>query len=125
MTDETQTTDEIQTMSLPTLGNGAACELFEDELKRVLENILDVNTDAEATRSVTLKMTVKPDADREGARVLLEASSKIAPQMGVGTAMFIGKQAGQAVAVEHNPKQLQLQLDKGNPVREFTAASDD
>jgi hypothetical protein len=44
-----------QFVSLETLGQGAAIELFSEELRKVLENVLDPNTKATATRSVTLK----------------------------------------------------------------------
>ena len=117
-----ESNDDVLTIQLPTLANGAANELFEDELSKVLENILDVNTEAEATRSITLKLTVKPALDRDSAALKFEASSKLAPTLGVGTAMFIGKQDGRFIAVEHNPKQLQLDLDKARSPVQIAAA---
>ncbi len=41
-------------VSLSTLGRGAAIERFDDEFKRVLENILDPNT-ADGPRALSLR----------------------------------------------------------------------
>ncbi len=114
---------ELLTLSLPTLAGGAVNELFEDELKRVLENIVDPNTDAEATRSINLKLIIRPALDRDSAAVRFEANSKLAPTLGIGTAMFIGRHQGELVAVEHNPKQLQLDLDAKSTPAEFPVAA--
>lgn len=116
--------EEIQTISLPTVANGAASELFEEELKKVIANIMDVNTEANVKRSITLKMTIQPGMDRDSAAMKFEASSKLAPQLGVSTSMFIGVQAGEFVAVENDPKQMQLQLDEANKPASFPAADD-
>ena len=95
-------------VSLETLGSGAAVELFADEMTKVLENILDPNTKATTTRSVTLKLIIKPDEDRQFANTALEASSKLAPARPVGVPIYIGKHAGQAVATERDNKQLRF-----------------
>ena len=95
-----------QFVSLETLGQGAAVEMFSDELRIVLENVLDPNTKATATRSVTLKLTIKPDDDRAFASTALECTSKLAPTRPVGVPIYIGKHAGQAVATERDTRQL-------------------
>lgn len=41
-------------ISLATLNKGAAIELFEQELKRVIENIADPNVEPTAKRKITL-----------------------------------------------------------------------
>ena len=97
---------EEKFVSLETLGQGAAVELFSEELKKVLENVLDPNTKATATRSVTLKLIIKPDDDRSFASTALECTSKIAPTRPVGVPIYIGKHAGQAVATERDSRQL-------------------
>jgi hypothetical protein len=95
-----------QFVSLDTLGQGAAIEKFEDELNRVLENILDPNTKPTAARSVTLTVTVKPDEDRSFANTMIEVKSKLAPSRAVGTAIYIGRHAGRAVATERDTRQM-------------------
>ena len=115
---------ELETLQLPTLAGGAANELFEDELAKVLENIVDPNTDAEAVRTINLRLKIKPAMDRDSASIAFEANSKLAPTLGVGTNMFIGKRRGGLVAVEHNPKQLQLELDAANAPAKFDVAAE-
>lgn len=95
-----------QFVSLETLGQGAAVELFADELRKVLDNILDVNTKASAKRSVTLTLEIKPDEDRSFAHTSLEVKSKLAPTKPVGVPIYIGKHAGAAVATERDNRQL-------------------
>lgn len=95
-----------QFVSLETLGQGAAIELFADELKKVLENVLDPNTKASAKRSVTLTLEIKPDEDRSFAHTSLEVKSKLAPTKPVGVPIYIGKHAGAAVATERDTRQL-------------------
>lgn len=54
--------DEI--VSLVNLGNRAAIALFDAELKKVLANILDINMQESPKRTITLKVSIKPLADR-------------------------------------------------------------
>lgn len=51
----TETIPEAAVVSLDTLGGGAAVERFNYELSRVLENILDLNTNPTAGRQVQLR----------------------------------------------------------------------
>lgn len=52
---------ELNQMTLANLGGGAAVERFQEELQKVITNILDPNTEAQAKRSVVLKVTIKPE----------------------------------------------------------------
>ena len=99
---------EEQTVSLDTLGQGAAIEKFHDELTRVLENILDPNTKPTAKREVILKVILRPDEDRSFANAIIEVSSKLAPTKPVGTAIYIGRLAGHAIATERDTRQMKL-----------------
>lgn len=102
-------------VSLDTLAQGAAVEMFNDELSKVFENILDVNTKATAARSVTLTVTIKPDEDRTYSNLVIEAKSKVAPVKGVGLPIYVGKHAGKAVATERDTRQLEFQ-DNAVPI---------
>ncbi len=95
-------------VSLDTLGQGAAVEMFNEELKKVLENILDVNTKATTTRAVTLTVTIKPDENRNYSNAVIEAKSKVAPVKGVGLPIYVGRHGGQAVATERDTRQLEF-----------------
>ena len=95
-------------VSLETIGGGAAIEKFDDELQRVADNIIDPNTDPKAVREVTLKIKIKPDAEREWGSVTISATSKLAPMQPYPTQVILGKRGGKGVMVEYNPKQMKL-----------------
>jgi len=71
-----QTHEEL---SVLTLGGGEAIKQVDYELQRVIENCLDVNKDAKAKRSVTLKIAITPNADRSAAVIEYQADAKLAP----------------------------------------------
>jgi len=100
-------------MTLETLAGGAAGELFLHELERVAENILDVNTEADAVRSITLKVTIKPGDERGSAGVTVTCASKLGPQKGAATTMFLGRRiGGKPIVTQFDQKQMQLAFDK-------------
>ena len=103
---------EAPMLSLSTLGQGAAMELFEQELERVLENILDPNTEAKAKRTITLTVSITPAENRHEAAIGVEAACKLAPFKGASGIIFVGRQRGKAVALAHNPNQLQMAWDE-------------
>lgn len=102
-------------VSLANLARGACLERFDDELKRVLDNINDPNT-ADGPRSITLKVTISPNEERTSAGVSINVDSSVRGPKPVPTMIFIGKDQGQSVAYEHNPEQLKLKLANKTPV---------
>jgi hypothetical protein len=99
---------DLPPLTLDTLGKGAAKELFAQELDRVLENILDPNTEPVAKREITLKVTFRPSDDRREVETEVEASSKLAAFRGAGGVIFVGRRAGRAVSSVYDPKQMGL-----------------
>lgn len=95
-------------ITLANLGGGAAVEKFEDELQRVVENILDPNTEPEAKREVILKVAIKPDKDREFGAISIVASCKLAPASAYNTRAYFGQDAETFVAYEDNPRQTTI-----------------
>lgn len=91
-------------VTLDTIAEGAACQLFEQALARVLENIDDPNTAADAKRAITLTFTIKPDEDRRHALVAVACATKIAGIRPIGTHMFIGRHKGRLAAAEPQPQ---------------------
>lgn len=61
-------------LNLDTLQGGAARELFEIELQKVLRNIADPNTKPDAVRKLTLEVTIKPNEKRSMLYVAVKAS---------------------------------------------------
>jgi len=99
-------------LSLATLKGGAAIEMVDAALQEILENIVDPNTNATAKRSVTLKLTLAPDQERESMHVGMDVKSSFAPHETVGTIAFIAHTRDGIVAVENDPKQRQLFEEK-------------
>jgi hypothetical protein len=110
---------ETKHVTLETVGNGAAGELFARELALVIENLVDVNADPKAVREVTLKFKFKPDPGRDTVDVNVFASSKIASVRPAHALAYLGHRAGKAVLVEHNPNQGDL-FDAKNPKDRIT-----
>ena len=96
-------------ITLDNLGGGAASEMFQGSLEKVIENIVNPNTKAEAVRTITLKVKIKPTKkDRSLCTVELSCDEKVAAVLPFETAMFVGMQHGVAAATEYAPQQGQL-----------------
>lgn len=113
-------------LTLETVAHGAAPELFAQEVQKVLANIADPNTSAEAKRSVTITVTFAPKSERDGATVAIDCKSKLAPKAGEKGTVFIGrKRDGSFQASVYDPKQMQLNLDNETTGPRGTRESDD
>lgn len=55
--------------NLSTMSNGGVQEKFEQELKKITENILDPNTEAKKKRTVTITLTYQPNENRDAVSV--------------------------------------------------------
>lgn len=98
-------------VTLENLGHGAAAELFQVELGNVIKNIMDPNTKADAVRSITLKMKIKPSEKRTMCAVEISCDSKIAPSRPYESTMYVGLERGAAVATMYDPEQMRLSFD--------------
>jgi hypothetical protein len=107
----------VPVVTLENLADGAAAQLFQSELGKVLRNIQDPNTDATAVRKVTLEVSFQPDEERELGEVKVKATSKLAGLKGAHTRVFFGNHQGELVATEYNPKQAGL-FDEKPKLRE-------
>jgi len=96
------------------MARGAFMERADYEIARVVENILDENTNPTAKRKITLTATFTPDANRENIIVAFEAKPGLAPTVPVTTALYIAGQNDDGVpqVVEMTPQiPGQLNLD--------------
>jgi hypothetical protein len=103
---------ENEKVTLENLGAGAAKQLFEVELQRVLDDILDPNTDPKAVRKVVLTVAIKPGADRSVAKVGIQATSALGKALPFMTEFFMGKGANGVEAYENNPRQMKLAFEQ-------------
>ena len=75
--------------SILQMAKGAIQERVDYEVSKVIDNILDPNTDPLAKRKVTLVVEMKPDEDRQVVKITASATSKLAPTNPVGTSLVI------------------------------------
>ncbi|MFC4768712.1 replication terminator protein [Effusibacillus consociatus] len=72
-------------IDLTNFADGAVAERFNLELKKVLENIADPNTDPKKARKITLTVTVKADEKRDIANVSIQTKTVVAPAREIET----------------------------------------
>lgn len=108
MSDKPTVIQEKGVVTLGTLKGGAAIELFDAELDKVLRNIEDMNTDHKTARRITVTVEFKPSEDRTMGDVTIKATTKLAglkPSRGL---VYFGRHRGQPVAIENDPQQTEL-----------------
>ena len=99
-----------------TLAGGALLEAIDYGLDEVLQNIRDVNTDAKKARTLSVKITIKADVNRNLAALSFETKTGLVMPVPVETSIIIDKDnTGKAVAAEmfpgENPEQHALMPD--------------
>lgn len=83
-------------------------EVFERELREVLANITDPNTDPEAVRSLTIKFVFKPYEDRSGAHVAFTCKPNLQPVQMRKSQMFLSRHTGELKAYSQDQRQVAL-----------------
>jgi uncharacterized protein YuzE len=76
-------------VDLNSFANGAMAERFNQELQKVLDNIVDPNTDPKKSRKVTLTVTITSNENRELANVSVKADSKLSPARNIETQLLM------------------------------------
>lgn len=102
---------------LTSIGAGAAGEKFLAELRAVVENIRDPNTQPDARRKIIMTWEFEPNEDREVVMIAITARSVFAATKPTSDIMYLGRQNGEDVAtVVHgepvDPRQGVLPLTK-------------
>ena len=82
---------ETQGMSLDNILQGGLIEAANDQISKVLENILDLNT-SDAARSVTLTLKFKPaKGNRELVDIEANTKATLAPFRPLATKALVGR----------------------------------
>ena len=96
---------ENQKQSILDMARGAIKERTDYEMAKIIDNILDVNTNATKKRTLTLTAEFSPDSDRQQIGVRVVAKSKLEPTDPVSTSLYItGDREGVVTAVEMVPQ---------------------
>ena len=77
-------------LNVSTLSGGALVERIQDEISKAIANITDPNTPAKKARTVTMKMTIKPNEQRNMAEVSVSTSSTLCAPTPIETGIYIG-----------------------------------
>ncbi len=113
-------------MNLETLANGAFSVQVNRALKEVAENIQDPNTDASATRKITVAITFKPNKDRDFVATSVQAKTALAPAVGTVTALSMGKdlRTGEVEIAEVMTGQIpgQMTMEESQSIQEAADA---
>lgn len=110
-------------VELQGLVGGALQEKFGKAFERVIENLQDVNTSYKNKRRITITLDFTQNEARDDVSVTVDVVEKLAPQAGMKTSFFIGKdlKSGELFAEEYG-KQIKGQMslqDLETPVQKI------
>ena len=102
----------MEHINLETLANGAFSAQINRAIEQVTKNIQDPNTDAEKVRTITAKISFKPNQERNFIATGVQTNVSLAPALGAVTAFAMGKdiQTGKVAAVEIGVGQIPGQM---------------
>ena len=115
---------------LDQLMDGAITKRFNDELTRLWDNVYDMRAPATKARTITLKVTIKPNANRDAAAILYDIKSAPAAPEALQQTVFMRQRDDGSVQVTEQTDQLPGQIDmagEGQPmpnVVEFTPSGE-
>jgi hypothetical protein len=109
-------------MKLGEIGGGALQERFEMEFDKVMENIMDRNTDYKPVRKVTLTVAIKTNEDRTVAEMSYSVKSTVAAPKTLTTNVLFDRDpdTGKPIAREFGkqiPGQQAMVIDNVTPIK--------
>ncbi len=114
--------NRLQDVKLLTLAGGSVVEMFDKELMKVVEDIQNPNSDAKATRKITLTVTIKPDKNRQSGTTTVQTNSQLAPSRAEQTTLYFGSDGHVS---EVNQQQLDLYANAPADESEKTVDEDE
>lgn len=84
------------------MARGAIMEQVGVETAKIIDNILDVNTDPKKKRTLNISVDFIPSSERSQVVVIANAKSKLQPNNAIQTTMFVGvdTKTGEMLATE-------------------------
>lgn len=113
---------DVINVSLSNLSSGVADELFQREFDKVLENIADINTSANAARTINLKINIKPNEDRTSGNITIKASSTVCPAKEHKDPIYFSKQGGKHLAFQAKAPLAGTLFDNVSEIKKETKA---
>jgi len=100
---------ELVTITIANINNGACAEQFSLALEKVLANIVDPSTIATAARAITMQVIFKPHSDRIKVETEVHVATKLASCEASRAQVFLGRtEQGGIVALDADPRQMLL-----------------
>lgn len=102
-------------LSLTNIRDGSAVELFDAELEKVAEDMMDPNKEPGKPRTITLTVIFKPHPEDKFAAVGLSCKSALAPARTVAGTVVFGRE-GRVPVMRELVQQTLFPENKGNVV---------
>lgn len=99
---------KFEKVTLATICEGAASEVFQKTMEEVLANINEPNTDPEKARRITLTFGFKPTQDRSVAEVTFACEAKIVPVRAFKSTIMMARENGSLNAYASTARQEPL-----------------
>jgi len=103
-------------VTLETIGGGVLAELFDEELRRVFENVADVNTKADQKREIKISIAITPTKDRQYANTTIRVDSKLATVRPHESTLLLSFDGRRVTAYVNDPKQEELPMGNVTPI---------
>ena len=71
------------------VAHGAIQERLDYELSKVIDNIDDLNTKADAVRKLTLTLSLKPDSERKNIRMTVQVKPTLVPTNNIESSLYL------------------------------------
>ena len=85
------------------VARGAIGERLDYELGKVVDNISDLNTKADAVRKITLTLSLKPDSERQNIKMSTQVKSTLVPN-NIESALYLTESDEGKALVEMLPQ---------------------
>lgn len=95
----------MEKQSIMDMAKGAFKERIDYEMAKIMDNILDVNTNPTKKRKLTVSIELIPDETRSQIQVKTTAKSTLEPTVPISTSLYItGDTNGEVTAIELTPQ---------------------
>ena len=115
----------MREITLGTLQNGKVTDLFDEELRKVMDNIADENTVPDATRKIKIVLAIKPDKTRSIATTKVTVTSELPAVRPMDGMCFLAHgEGGRLTACEDDYRQKELEDGEGNTIYQLPRAKE-
>lgn len=95
---------KVDNAHLLDVAHGAIQERLDYELSKVIDNIDDLNTKADAVRKLTLTLSLKPDSERKNIRMTVQVKPTLVPTNNIESSLYLTESDEGKALVEMLPQ---------------------